>query len=490
MTEREVSTPIVVVIVTFAVLFLGFAVAGLVFFVRRRKKFPLNGRDPALIVIVGVGSAVTGVYFPISGITDVSCTVAALIELNIGFLAVTAMLMRLLRLWFLYYAAEEQVKRHRAKFSGEAPTWFADHRHYTSTKFIMKMLFAIFGAHFLITELTFALAPETTVPINQKCPNLGIALLFASAFDFLVVVLVLVTAWRIRHIKDGFGIRKELIYTTLTAVLVLPAIDLHETVLTDVEFPIFAFLILIGCTFEIAVIFYFPLYLSKKHERIESIKRERMQKAHLTRIMDLTLKDILTLEEHADLLEDFEQHLSTEFSFENMMFWKRAGEYTAGYDKLDDEGVMKRAVEIYNDFIRPGGPFEANLPHPIRKGLTKRLCDSIEGFTKGNSQQVIENLRSTTRVDRDVFDLAQASVFRLMALDTFVRWQLKTVQTVTADLESLTNDTRMEHSRVPQSMHDMFQSQYEDERRAPFDAKKATTDIDELCEEPEAAQSV
>ena len=54
MADPMATTPVVAVVLTFVTLFVGFAVAGLFFFTRRRKKFPLNGRNPALVGVLWV----------------------------------------------------------------------------------------------------------------------------------------------------------------------------------------------------------------------------------------------------------------------------------------------------------------------------------------------------------------------------------------------------------------------------------------------------
>lgn len=61
---------------------------------------------------------------------------------------------------------------------------------------------------------------------------------------------------------------------------------------------------------------------------------------------------------------------------------------------------------LYNAFLAPGSPCELNIDHSLRNNLASRMTRAV-----GDDEAMIESLREVVTL----FDLAQASVFKLMA---------------------------------------------------------------------------
>ena len=82
----------------------------------------------------------------------------------------------------------------------------------------------------------------------------------------------------------------------------------------------------------------------------------------------------------------FQDFLKTEFSVENILFWKEIElfrlELSSG--TMDHETKFSRVQEIYATYIIQGGSYQVNLPseivHRLRADLTKEVLFSCRLF--------------------------------------------------------------------------------------------------------------
>lgn len=95
-------------------------------------------------------------------------------------------------------------------------------------------------------------------------------------------------------------------------------------------------------------------------------------------------------------MEIFEDFLMSEFSQENIQFWRACERYR----RLPDSQLASEAEAIFQDYLAPGAPKMVNLDH-------------------GTSTQITAKMRSP---DREIFENASRSVFRLMGSDSYKRF--------------------------------------------------------------------
>lgn len=107
----------------------------------------------------------------------------------------------------------------------------------------------------------------------------------------------------------------------------------------------------------------------------------------------ISLHDLL---EDATGLQAFEQYLRSEYSSENIRFWKAVEDLRLG----SQTSVEKKVAAIYEEFLEPGAPCQVNL----------------DGKTLEMTQQTMK------KPNRYTFDAAQKHVFALMNKDSYPRF--------------------------------------------------------------------
>ncbi|XP_006147088.1 regulator of G-protein signaling 18 [Tupaia chinensis] len=100
---------------------------------------------------------------------------------------------------------------------------------------------------------------------------------------------------------------------------------------------------------------------------------------------------------HKDGLEAFTRFLKTEFSDENIEFWKACEDFKKN---KDPQNMMLKAKAIYDTFIQNDAPQEVNLDFHTKEVITKSITQPT--------------LRS--------FDAAQSRVYQLMEQDSYTRF--------------------------------------------------------------------
>lgn len=99
---------------------------------------------------------------------------------------------------------------------------------------------------------------------------------------------------------------------------------------------------------------------------------------------------------HPDGIKLFEDFLMSEFSEENIQFWKAC----ESYKTVPDHQVEREAALLYQEYVAPQAPKMVNIDHQT-------------------SKEIIENMKSP---DHNTFNKAQQSIYLLMARDSFVRF--------------------------------------------------------------------
>lgn len=152
-------------------------------------------------------------------------------------------------------------------------------------------------------------------------------------------------------------------------------------------------------------------------------------------VSQVRLNDILTLEQYADEKVAFIQHLVTEFSIENFLFFQDARIFHDRFLRRPHTAteIGRKALEIFFKFVDSGAPYQVNLKHGVVRDLELTLKECITNFDSiaeqgyfGRKNTVNGRLKPIFHeiVPCDVFEPARDSIYRLMESDSYVRWKI------------------------------------------------------------------
>lgn len=186
---------------------------------------------------------------------------------------------------------------------------------------------------------------------------------FIFLFHSPVVIsvgLIVATAWRIRKIEDGFYIKTELRAMGFSGVLYVLFLVVVIAVPPEVDFKVKMFVRWFPLQlFTIASIHY-PVWLSyyRKYYQTVATSGPNDASGYPQGSKSMSLMDILVKEEFAAAHEDFKEHLTREFSVENIIFFREALEFANVEEGLSKEELSARTVEIFLNFFVDDAPLE------------------------------------------------------------------------------------------------------------------------------------
>jgi hypothetical protein len=119
--------------------------------------------------------------------------------------------------------------------------------------------------------------------------------------------------------------------------------------------------------------------------------------------------------------ESFKAHLRSEFSVENVLFWKAVCSFqTSCLQSIEDvngtlvpvwspQQVYKEANDIYEEYIKSGSAYQVNVPHRF----VKTIKATLDAFKDQKIQEI----------DDTLFNLARQEVLELMQNDSYPRYR-------------------------------------------------------------------
>jgi hypothetical protein len=153
-----------------------------------------------------------------------------------------------------------------------------------------------------------------------------------------------------------------------------------------------------------------PASINSEDSRDTSIK----EKPRLTRDSNVSRLNVILKDAALRLL--FREFLRQSLCEENLQFYFDVHDFTTTYRQLEKAGRLDRpdairetlaaAYGLYNSFLASGAPSELNIDHSLRNRLDSRMIrtNTDDGSMRESLEEVVE-----------LFELAQAAVFKLMA---------------------------------------------------------------------------
>lgn len=130
----------------------------------------------------------------------------------------------------------------------------------------------------------------------------------------------------------------------------------------------------------------------------------------------------------------YAEFLESEFSVENLYFWKDCQTMFAKQSPGKHEFCTISALNIYDIYIRADAPLCINISGPLRKKLLKLFSEISQSrefpglltaavdFSKSNSSLLLD-AQIVAEVPKNVFEEAIAEVVSLMLRDSFYRFR-------------------------------------------------------------------
>lgn len=151
--------------------------------------------------------------------------------------------------------------------------------------------------------------------------------------------------------------------------------------------------------------------------------------------LDLDTKDFSALLQSQCGYEAFHRFLKSEFSAENLQFWRAVNQYKAKLAALRPDGgggasvlsrlhqaqQLRRSQKLFERFIKPQAILEVNVDADSRRGVADELS-SLASELSSPTQTLLQAMEATRRLDA-LFDQVQSMVHSLMKADSFRRFQ-------------------------------------------------------------------
>lgn len=405
--------------------------------VHRRHKFPLSGRVVWLLVPIWMAFGGYGAFQLAEALTDTGCVSVFLFEAIIVFPGILAEYLRVLRLWIFYYSAEELLKIRDTEAlkvvdpNVKVPTaWFTKKKKYFRFSFLGKVYAAMVSVTTALTAVVFVNAPPNPdlyyFFISPGCQTMPATMMFSHTILVLGVVAVLVTAWKIRNVSDGYFMVTEYKLSALSAVAILIArLYVGRSPAVAGGFAIQNLLAALACMLGTASFLMYPLYKGRQKKYANLARVSSIEHQHV--VHQLTMSDLLANRSYELEKRSFLSHIVKEFAMDQLLFYEAAVDFAACATKWDSKTLCSNAMEIYDKFIRRDADQEANISHTIRTSIDEEFATHISGFDPKSEQDSDISYALLGTMSTDVFETARSVVYRMLSNDTYARWKAKYV---------------------------------------------------------------
>jgi len=286
--------------------------------------------------------------------------------------------------------------------------WFQRHVHLNRSSVIPSLI----ALHLVVTAVPF---------VWYSCERN----LYFFAFVYIQVlpglILLVKLAFKVRDVNECFYIKREMKREAILGILFILGVPISFLLDDNQRLILQTVLGQITLVGLVSFAFVLPLYYSY-----------RPYQKPVAENLSMTLEQILGTEIGRRL---FAQHLTREFSVENLVFVSAVNEYKK-MDGSDAKVVFREACHLYAFFIRREAPSEINLSAAKKIPLEAELGPHVTGFktnrrwsyalSKNDEQDPIQVIGSPQREAQfylALFDKAYEEIMLLLQNDSFVRFQ-------------------------------------------------------------------
>jgi len=337
-----------------------------------------------------------------------------------SFVGTDMSLVRQIRLLFHFSITKSMADLNEAKRTAQGlrawrPNWYMRNRWLMYPKVVLTILLCLW-AFYLIVDVLFTVSTNTLKSGLSPCTSLEqggagaevwflLVITFKYVFSFFIV-------WKLRPFKrDAYSFQLETYLATLVALaafliyIIVVVIGQEQPIVYRILFNMVG---LMFCMFSEA----WPLYSTRAYEQQQAARGDLVASTSSrgeSIVSSVTgLRETIANDQAMDL---FMQYLETEFSSENLMFYRDVIEYKK-MDQKDVSGLREKAFEIYNQYIVDGAELQVNISYLVLEPLVSKMNQ----WRNPNAEINPEALYT-------VFDEAQEEVYRLMESDSYRRFQ-------------------------------------------------------------------
>lgn len=403
-------------------------------FVIRRERFPMKGHSLGLVLVAAVSLSLqvfvsTNVLFGADVCFQFWIVIALMVVTG------TTLMARCWRTWFFYSFAEEKMEA--------APTtdrdhdqlrWCAKRRRHFTTRRLMVYTGVISGVWSLASAIPYMVHPEGVFATYdfESCTEFKAATIMLQVYVGLAIIVLAYTVFKLRKTKDGYYLRLDCIVSAVSFASMLvftPFANASDTRIgTTIAFNVMMFAMVtakVMASFRSTTAQYDDLRRRKTVRNIAGghARSRSVSSAFAGTGTGTPLDQLLEIPE---LRDHFAEHLKSEFSAENLVFY----EQTLSFEERCNAGTWstdvrnRRAMSIYTDFIASGGDFQVNLPCKMVKTITHELSLCIQDISLKSFRRS-KRVKSLNPAPADVFAEANKSIYGLMWRDTLVRFKVK-----------------------------------------------------------------
>ena len=326
------------------------------------------------------------------------------------------------------------------------PAQMASTRHVTVIRGHIRNLYLyaglLVGLLILVTIITHS-TNERAGMYGCAAPTFRGAISYSVAIGLILCVESLLVLWlAISGVSDNFSIRTELQIVLVAKILfvvpylvfdfltlnctnminVLPTLVPMSNPLDFIQMecvwiPLSAWVLFFWILASYITSIVLPLFQSlRAGER--ALRREDDITSHtLTRRTSDMLTSLTKLLEDKLGYDAFLTFLKSEYSMENLLFYKAAKSFKNKITWSNDMDKYSAAHNIYEKYIKPNSaPFEINLPARVQKPVVHFFDES------SSSRHMVSG-----DLSNDIFDGAMENIFHLMESDSFPRFRRSSI---------------------------------------------------------------
>jgi len=306
--------------------------------------------------------------------------------------------------------------------------WYITHRFLITTRFLVPLFIGL-----VVTSVVIGMIVEYFAPIGTTivfgCPINPSSNILLRTLQFAIILVLLLQAYKMREVVEGFYIKREMIHTAGTAFVLILSFVLYGAIksLSHINEHVFPLSSLSG--YLLALLFTTYSVMVPLHYSIVT-----QPKLHIERQVPRNISTLQELLRHHMGVTAFKEFLSREFSVENLLFVEVVSDYQIRSAEMrhHPSPVWRKtqtsiAKVIYEKYVKPNAPYQVNLPGRLLNRIqmvldTVKMADSIPEPRRSLILHDAESVNLDT-----VFDEAQKDVFALMESDSFRRFLISDI---------------------------------------------------------------
>lgn len=394
---------------------------------RRRDKYPIRQRSVPLMILLASALNLHFCMEPLPPLFDINeCSPFILYYVGLT-IAVTCILVRLWRLWFLYYSARERldsatdksrnkpnsILRRSVESANESieldvidlgieatdtsehyklpshnSDWFSRHRHWIRDSNLVLFVGGLSALFLIVLMVLYAVFIRATgkntmflpFPASNNCLAVQVVILAGSCFAWSMVTLVLFTAWFLRHVQDAYYMKFE--FKMLFVAALGNTVPAHTLTALGYGSGTVHLVTFYSTQLFVASVLTIPVAASFVIKRSTNPSDSTENALNVVQVP--AFEELLHGVDNDKFRNSFKEQLVREFCVENYIFYFAALNFENDEER-SDMSTARAAIDIYQEFLIKNGRNEINISGRLRENIEDCLRASIVNFDRINA---------------------------------------------------------------------------------------------------------